>query len=92
MFRSNLEILKHHGLYIFNWIDPWSETPDVEIIKSSTIFLRVAKWPKISLDIWATFVRKFVAKNFKKSPNLVTLPIVEKQNFSYKAARTEPKK
>jgi len=29
--------------------------------------------PKESLYIWATFGRKFVAKNFQKSPNLVTL-------------------
>ena len=26
-----------------------------------------------SSNIWATFVRKFVAQNFQKSPNLVTL-------------------
>ena len=27
----------------------------------------------MSPNIWATFVRKFVVKNFQKSPNLVTL-------------------
>ena len=31
--------------------------------------------PKELLYIWATFGRKFVAKNFQKSPNLVTLPL-----------------
>ena len=29
--------------------------------------------PPKSLIIWATFVRNFAVKNFKKSPNLVTL-------------------
>ena len=28
---------------------------------------------KKSPNIWATFARKFVAKNFQKLPNLVTL-------------------
>ena len=28
---------------------------------------------KMSRNFWATFVRKFVVKNFQKSPNLVTL-------------------
>ena len=27
------------------------------------------KWP----NIWATFEREFVTKNFQKSPNLITL-------------------
>ena len=31
--------------------------------------------PKIYQNIWATFAGKFVTKKFKKSPNLVTLPI-----------------
>ena len=30
---------------------------------------------KKSLDIWASFVRKLVIKNFQKSPNLVTLMV-----------------
>ena len=29
--------------------------------------------PKVTNLFWATFVNKFVAKNFKQSPNLVTL-------------------
>ena len=29
--------------------------------------------PKIYQNIWATFVSKFATKNFRKSPNLVTL-------------------
>ena len=33
----------------------------------------VFKIAKRSLNIWATFVRKFVAKEFQKSKNLVTL-------------------
>ena len=31
--------------------------------------------PKIYHDIWATFVRKFVTKKLRKSPNLVTLAV-----------------
>ena len=31
--------------------------------------------PKSHQSFWANFVSKFVAKNFKKSPNLVTLAI-----------------
>ena len=31
----------------------------------------------MSQYIWATFVRKFVAKNFQKFPNLATLPSVK---------------
>ena len=27
------------------------------------------------IEFWATFVRKFVTKNFQKSPNLVTLAV-----------------
>ena len=33
----------------------------------------VFKISKKSTYIWATFVRKFVTKNFQKSPNLETL-------------------
>ena len=48
-------------------------------IKSSPTFSKVANidtsvfYRKKSLDIWATFDRKFVDMNFRKSPNLVTL-------------------
>ena len=35
----------------------------------------VFKISKKSTYIWATFVRKFVTKNFQKSPNLVTLAV-----------------
>ena len=35
--------------------------------------------PKVTNLFWATFVNKFVAKNFKQSPNLVTLI---KSNFT----------
>ena len=31
--------------------------------------------PKLLRNIWATFARNFIPKNFKKSPNLVTLDI-----------------
>ena len=44
--------------------------------------------PKKSLCIWATFVRKFVTKNFQKlSPNLVTLTegwLIFQQKFKSK--------
>ena len=39
----------------------------------STAGFTLCKLPKKQLNIWATFVRKFVASKFKKSPNLVTL-------------------
>ena len=42
------------------------------ITSKSTVF----KKPKWSLNIWASFKGKFVDKNFEKSPNLVTLPII----------------
>ena len=35
----------------------------------------VFKIAKRSYHVWATFVRKFVAENFEKSPNLVTLTV-----------------
>ena len=41
----------------------------------------VSKLPKKSPNIWATFVRKFVAKTVKKSPNLVTLVTCEIELF-----------
>ena len=37
------------------------------------------KYPKESSNIWASIVRKFVAKNFQKLPNLVTLLVTEKE-------------
>ena len=37
------------------------------------------KYPKESSNIWASIVRKFVAKNFQKLPNLVTLLVPEKE-------------
>ena len=64
-----------------------AERSDVEI-KNSPSFFQVAqkvaspgwlkmRWfsqlPKNSPNIWATFVTKFIAKKFQKSPNLVTL-------------------
>ena len=64
----------------------WAEAvwPDVAIKRTLEIFPKVTtdvfslkvmifriaqKWPKI----WATFEIKFVAKNFRNSPNLITL-------------------
>ena len=68
----------------FNLIQVW---PDVGVKSSTYVFKSCLKigtavftqeWgfsnlPKKLLIIWATFVRFFAAKNFKRSPNLVTL-------------------
>ena len=35
-----------------------------------------SKEPKNTTYIWATFVRRFVTKNFQKLPILVTLPFI----------------
>ena len=43
-------------------------------------FFRVAK--KLT-NIWATFKRQFVAKNFRKSPNLVTLVLSSQEATSF---------
>ena len=41
--------------------------------------------PQKSPTIWATFVRKFVTKNFQNSPNMVTLQFVSNHNNNNKA-------
>ena len=41
--------------------------------KSFYLMRNVKNSSKSQPTIWATFLRKFVAKNFKNSPNLVTL-------------------
>ena len=40
-------------------------------VKSDTVFQKAQKSP----SIWATIVIKFIAKNFQKSPNLVTVVV-----------------
>ena len=37
-----------------------------------------SKLLKLSINMWASFVQKIAAKNFQKSPNLVTLCVSEK--------------
>ena len=48
--------------------------------KETTLFLHdsdiIRNGPKSRQNIWATFVRRFVAKNLQKYPNLVTLLVV----------------
>ena len=38
--------------------------------------------PKQFPNIWATFIIKFVARNFQKPPNLVTLQTVDQLTLS----------
>ena len=39
----------------------------------------LSKKPKKSVNVWVSFVSKVIAKNFKTSPNLVTLDPIEPQ-------------
>ena len=56
--------------------------PKSSQITSSELKVNGFKKPKSQVRLWATFVRKFAAKNFKESPNLVTLsPCLLKQTI-----------
>ena len=41
----------------------------------SVVVEEFSKSPKQAQHIWASFVRQFIAGNFQKSPNLVTLTV-----------------
>ena len=41
------------------------------------------KYPKKLLNLWATFVRKLVAKNFQKMHKLVTLTVSAKSDLCF---------
>ena len=48
----------------------FSQKVTTDVFSLKVMIFRIAqKWPKI----WATFEIKFVAKNFRNSPNLITL-------------------
>ena len=75
--RHNRLVLKRKmSIHIWTLINSWSslvqwyEQQNHPSIK-----------PKKLANIWPTFVGKFVAKNFQKSPNLVTLDRTKEKKF-----------
>ena len=50
----------------------------------------LTQWPRKSQRILATFVAKFVAKNFQKSPNLVTLIQMQRVIFFFNRSSLPP--
>ena len=57
--------------------------PKVRILVSTYLSEVFQNCLKVFQIIWVTFVRNFVAKNFQKSPNLVTLLEHEKYKKSF---------